>query len=78
MIKLSICQEPPVQQNCTNADEANFLDAPVVIPRLKQQRAIITIANTLSKERRLIEQLVTNGVQMMSAVAKDLHTAHSH
>ena len=47
-------------------------DAPVVVPPLAKQQAIIALANTLHDERRLIQKLISNGEHMMSAVAKDL------
>jgi hypothetical protein len=47
-------------------------NAPVVVPPLAKQRAIIAMANTLSDEQRLIQKLVNNGERMMNAIAKDL------
>ena len=47
-------------------------DAPVVVPPLAKQRAIIAMANTLGEEQRLIQRLVNNGERMMNAIAKDL------
>ncbi|MBF4354749.1 restriction endonuclease subunit S, partial [Vibrio anguillarum] len=53
-------------------------DAPVVVPQLAKQRAIIAMANTLSEEQRLIQRLVNNGERMMGAIANDLYQAHGH
>lgn len=47
-------------------------DAPVVVPPLAKQRAIISMAATLRDEHKLIQKLVSNGERMMSAIAKDL------
>ncbi|RLT91619.1 MULTISPECIES: restriction endonuclease subunit S [unclassified Ketobacter] len=47
-------------------------DAPVVIPALPRQQAIIQLANTLRAEQRLIQQLLHNGERMMSSIANDL------
>ena len=47
-------------------------EAPVVIPPLAKQRAIIAVANTLREEQRLIQQLISNGEHIMSAIARDL------
>lgn len=47
-------------------------DAPVVVPALAKQRAIISMAATLRDEHKLIQKLVSNGERMMSAIAKDL------
>ena len=47
-------------------------DAPVVVPPLAKQRAIISMADTLREEHKLIQKLVSNGERMMSAIAKDL------
>lgn len=41
-------------------------DAPVVVPPLAKQRAIIAMANTLGEEQRLIQRLVNNGERMMA------------
>lgn len=48
-------------------------DAPVVAPLLTKQQTIVAMANTLRKEQRLIQQLITNGERLMSAIAGDLH-----
>lgn len=53
-------------------------DAPVVVPPLAKQRAIIAMANTLGEEQRLIQRLVNNGERMMGAIANDLYQTHSH
>lgn len=47
-------------------------NAPVIVPPLAKQHAIIAMANTLAEEQRLIQQLVNNGERMMSAIARDL------
>lgn len=47
-------------------------EAPVVVPPLAKQRAIISMAATLRDEHKLIQKLVSNGERMMSAIAKDL------
>ena len=51
-------------------------DAPVVVPPLAKQRAIIAMANTLGEEQKLIQRLVNNGERMMGVVANDLYRAH--
>lgn len=48
-------------------------DAPVVVPPLRKQRAIIAMANTLREEQRLIQQLINNGERIMSSIARNLH-----
>lgn len=53
-------------------------DAPVVVPPLAKQRAIIAMANTLGEEQRLIQRLVNNGERMMGAIANDLYQAHGN
>lgn len=47
-------------------------EAPIVVPPLTKQRAIISMAATLRDEHKLIQKLVSNGERMMSAIAKDL------
>lgn len=47
-------------------------DAPVIVPPLAKQRAIISMAATLREEQKLIQKLVSNGERMMNAIAKDL------
>ncbi len=47
-------------------------EAPVVVPPLAKQRAIISMAATLRDEHKLIQKLVSNGERMMNAIAKDL------
>lgn len=47
-------------------------DTPVVVPPLAKQRAIIAVADTLREEQKLMQELVTNGERMMSAIAKEL------
>ena len=47
-------------------------DAPVVVPPLDKQLNIVAMANTLWREQRLLQQLIQNGEQMMSTIAKDL------
>lgn len=47
-------------------------DAPVVVPSLEKQRAIIAMVDTLREEQKLIQKLVSNGERMMNAIAKDL------
>lgn len=53
-------------------------DAPVVVPPLEKQRAIIAMSNTLAEEQRLIQTLINNGERMMGAIANDLYQAHDH
>lgn len=53
-------------------------DAPVVVPPLAKQRVIISMANTLREEQRLIQKLINNGERLMGAIANDLHQAHDH
>jgi len=53
-------------------------DAPIIVPPLAKQRAIIAMANTLGEEQRLIQRLVNNGERMMGAIANDLYLAHGH
>lgn len=48
-------------------------DAPVVIPPLAMQQAIVAMANTLREEQRLIQQLIHNGERTMSGIANDLY-----
>lgn len=53
-------------------------DAPVVVPPLEKQRAIIAMANTLGEEQRLIQKLINNSERLMSAITNDLYQAHGH
>ncbi len=53
-------------------------DAPVLVPSLAKQRAIIAMANALGEEQRLLQKLVNNGEHMMAAIANDLYQAHEH
>lgn len=46
--------------------------APVVVPPLVKQQAIIAMANTLGEEQKLIQKLVRNGERMMDSIAKNL------
>lgn len=52
-------------------------EVPVVVPPLEKQRTIVTMANTLGEEKRLIQKLINNGESMMSAIASDLYLAQS-
>ena len=52
--------------------------APIVVPPLARQRAIIAMANTLREEQQLIKQLVNNGERMMNSIANDLHQSYNH
>jgi len=47
-------------------------DAPVVIPPLAKQRAILGMAKTLAEEQKLVQTLINNGERMMATIAKDL------
>lgn len=47
-------------------------DAPVIIPTLEKQRIIVAMADTLLREQRLLQRLIQNSEQMMSAIAKDM------
>ncbi|MBC6906090.1 restriction endonuclease subunit S [Saccharophagus sp. K07] len=47
-------------------------DAPVVIPPLAKQRAILGMAKTLAEEQKLVQTLISNGERMMATIAKDL------
>lgn len=50
--------------------------APVVVPPLAKQQAIVSLDTTLREERRQIQELIRNGECMMNAIACDLHNAH--
>lgn len=52
-------------------------DVPVVVPPITTQQAIIAMANTLREEQRVIQQLITNGERLMTAIACDLYPAPS-
>ena len=47
---------------------------PIVIPILSKQRTIAAIANTLSAEKTLLQDLIINGERMMHTLATDLFT----
>lgn len=47
---------------------------PIVIPSLSKQRTIAAIANTLSAEKTLLQDLIINGERMMHTLATDLFT----
>ena len=46
---------------------------PVALPPLPQQQRLIALAATLHQERRVAEQLISNGEALQSALALDLH-----
>jgi len=48
-------------------------NAPVVVPPLAKQRAIIALAKIFRDEQRLMQQLINNGERMMSTIVSDLH-----
>ncbi|MDY0207532.1 MAG: restriction endonuclease subunit S [Pseudomonas sp.] len=48
---------------------------PIVIPSLSKQRTIAAIANTLSAEKTLLQDLIINGERMMHTLATDLFTS---
>lgn len=52
-------------------------EAPIVIPPLAKQRAVVAMAHTLRQEQRLAQQLIDSGERMMNAIAIDLHKGHS-
>jgi len=47
-------------------------NAPVIVPTLAKQQAIIAIASTLHEEQRLLQKLISNGERIMGAIASDL------
>lgn len=47
--------------------------APVVLPSLEKQKSIIAMAKTFWDEQKLMMQLIKNGEQTMSIIARDLH-----
>ncbi|MFQ1856736.1 restriction endonuclease subunit S, partial [Aeromonas veronii] len=47
-------------------------EAPIGIPSLARQAAIMKMVNILREERRLTQQLQRNGEQMMQAIAASL------
>lgn len=51
--------------------------APIVIPPLAKQRALVAMAYTLAQEQRLAQQLIESGERMMNAIAIDLHKGDS-
>jgi hypothetical protein len=53
-------------------------EAPVVVPPLAKQRAIVAMADTLREEQKLLQTLVNNGERMMCAIANDLYQAYAH
>lgn len=58
---------------CTKSIRRSVLeDAPVVIPPLAKQRAILGMAKTLAEEQKLVQTLINNGERMMATIAKDL------
>lgn len=68
--------EQNAEGTLTKSIRRNVLeDVSIVIPSLAKQQIIIAIANTLREERRLLQQLINNGEDMMSAIANDLYSA---
>jgi len=53
-------------------------EAPIVIPPLTKQRAVIAMAHTLQEEQRLAQRLIDSGEQMMTVIANDLHKTYGH
>lgn len=51
-------------------------NAPIAIPSLAKQNAIVAVAHTLRKEQQLMQQLVHNAERMMSALTNDLYHAN--
>jgi restriction endonuclease S subunit len=57
----------------TKAIKRNALEEiPIALPELAKQQAIVSLANTLQQELRLIEQLRRNGEQLLASIANDL------
>lgn len=48
-------------------------DTPIILPPLAKQQVITELANTLSEEQRLMQQLAKNAERMMGAIANDLY-----
>lgn len=47
---------------------------PVAIPPLDKQHVIVRMTKTLAQERRIVEQLLSNGERLMNAIASNLAT----
>jgi len=45
---------------------------PIVVPSLVKQHSIIKLAQTVSKERQVMQQLINRGEKLMNAIANDL------
>lgn len=82
-----LLNQEPVQRYFEQNAEGSFTksirrsvleEAPVVVPPLAMQRAIIAMSNTLNEEQRLIKRLVNNGERLMGVIANGLYQTHSH
>ena len=57
----------------TKSIRRSILEAlPIAIPSLDKQQSIVKLAQTVSKERQLMQQLIDSGEKLMSAVVNDL------
>ncbi len=51
---------------------------PIVAPPLEQQRHIVALAKDASRERQVLESLISNREKQLDAIAFELQAAHPH
>jgi restriction endonuclease S subunit len=65
--------EQNAEGTLTKSIRRNVLeDTPVVVPPLAEQRAVVELAESIKRERQVMEQLLRNGEQLMSTIAYQL------
>lgn len=67
--------EQNAEGTLTKSIRRNVLEeAPLAVPSLEKQRMIISLSETLTEERKLVERLISNGETLMNSIANDLLT----
>lgn len=77
-----LLNQPPTQRYFEKNSEGTLTksirrsvleEVPVMIPHLKKQRSIVSLAGVFRQEQRLIEQLTINNERIMNAIADELY-----
>ena len=53
-------------------------ETPVIVPPWEKQHAIVSMANALKEQHRLVKQLINNSERTMTAIASDLYQTYGH
>lgn len=65
--------EQTAEGSATKSIRRSVLEqTPVGIPPLDKQHVIVRMSKTLAQERRVVEQLLSNGARLMNVIARDL------